>query len=1591
MKIFRLIWLLTTLMTLLPSVSYAAQPFKRGPGFIKNQGQIVNQTGNPNKEINYIFHSAGLNVLLKKNGFSYDTYSKAPIKDEHPNIIFHRVDIIFIGANPLPTIQEELPEPYTLAHVDLTSNTQLISKVFNKITYKDLYPNIDLEFVIDSLTPKAKFNFILHPGAQPSVIRWKYEGANEVSLLNHEIIISTQHGNLKEHIPYSYIEETNQPLRIEYKPHSNGSFGFTNLPDSVTQTIVIDPSPRIHWSGYVGGINFDYIMYSKTDWSGNTTVSGYTNSPNLATAGTYKTTLPFQNSTDDFVARYNSSGQLIWFTYTHKVFLNYNLTQKTLILQPNGNAVLVCHYSTSTQTLVQLISFNNIGNLNWQKQLFFNSSSQLFSFQDASGNIYLTGYTNAKVGISTKGTYIDSCNNCSVPGGVAEGMGYLMKLSSAGTTIWGTYFYGTGQAGIVDQSGFVYVTGFTADTQMVATPGAHQTTPTSGIDAFIYKFSPSGQKVWGTYLGGNAEDYGECMAIDQSGNIYVGGQTNSSNLISTPGSYQPQRFANSLIKDGFLAKFSPGGNRIWSTYFGGPASESIGGIAINPEQDVYLYVNTTSSSMATSDAIKSVPEGEDIVLAKFLSNGNLKWSTYWGGSLNDMATGIGADSTGAIYLAGITKSPNGIAFGNLPNDTLLGTQDGFITRILKDCPSKPVLSSNISQTALCPGTSFKMLTQGGWEQYTLLRNNKAVMVSNTPEFTTDTPGIFRIVTRHLTDNCIDTTGILVKSNFSKPISTFSVNDSAQCLGQNQFVFQNQSTIANGTYTIQWQFDDGFTSNQSTVTRLFNTSGTREVKLFVISNNQCIDSSKKVVHIFPQTQIGFHVNASNQCLRNVFQFIDTSSVSKGYYSRFWDLGDQQTDTNPNVNHSYIASGNYLVKLITTTDNGCIDSVTKLVSVENYPTPVPGFSQNNLSQCLSGNSFSFTDTSSISSGSTSPYWVFNDLVSDTGQTIQRQFSKPGTYTITLIQTSDKGCIDSIKKTIQVFPQTAIGFKLSQTNVCEGKFFSVKDTSALLTGTYNRLFSFDNQSASNNDSVVVNFQQYGTKVIKLNTITDKGCKDSTIQSIQVRANPQSGFTQNSIRQCFNNNTFTFADSTKMASGNIIRQWYINDSAVSSNYLLSHQFTKPGLYQVKLLVVSDFSCMDSTERMIEVYENPKPIIKHEVVSNCLKNNLVQLRDSTYLSNGSYSRQWVLGDQTSSSLQHLQKTYSQTGTYEVKLKVQSDKNCSDSTSIQINIEPNPLAKIALTSGQLNQCLKNNQYIFRDTSAFVNGIWLLGDGDIQTGDNVIKSYHQPGTYEVKRIAISAKGCSDTALQSIAVYPTPDATFTINKKEQCLVGQEFIITASQIPNPSTRELSWYVQDSIIETNTLNAIFQLPKIGIYSVSLKAIDNNQCTDSTAQRIEVLALPQKPILTRPTPGMIEVLNKETQTAYSWYIDGASTNTIDQPIQSITQTGWYLVKATNTSNCFIYSDSLFVKYEPIESISIRVFPNPSRGLFYVDFGGITGSKEVSVFDMHGRLVSKIHSEEKVVEVLTNPQLKGLFIVRAASGLYHFNQTIVIH
>ena len=297
---------------------------------------------------------------------------------------------------------------------------------------------------------------------------------------------------------------------------------------------------------------------------------------------------------------------------------------------------------------------------------------------DSGGNVYFAGCTDATV--SPILNALQSRNN-------GSNEAFVGKVAPNGKLIYATYLGGSGgdcATGIaVDSSGSAIVAGWTTSRNFPVT-ASFQGSLAGGRDAFVARLGPLGDRLlFSTYFGGAANDTANGVALDASGNIYIAGQTYSSNL-PLRNALQP-RLAGGA--DGFLAEFTPAGSLVYSTFYGGSFDDSANGIAVTPDGAASIAGATQSLDLPLSGAIQSRSGGgQDAFVAQFGKQGaSLRYATYLGGKggtvgAPEYATAIALDTSGSAYVTGLTSSvdfPTAKAIYSKPR----GGIDSFVAKL----------------------------------------------------------------------------------------------------------------------------------------------------------------------------------------------------------------------------------------------------------------------------------------------------------------------------------------------------------------------------------------------------------------------------------------------------------------------------------------------------------------------------------------------------------------------------------------------------------------------------------------------------------------------------------------------------------------------------------------------------------------------------------------------------------------------------------------------------------------------------------------------------------------------------------------------
>ncbi|HTN44765.1 MAG TPA: SBBP repeat-containing protein [Flavipsychrobacter sp.] len=327
--------------------------------------------------------------------------------------------------------------------------------------------------------------------------------------------------------------------------------------------VKFDTSGTRLWATYYGGSATEQGLGVVCDRNNNVYMTGFTNNSTtgIATGGAHQTAGGGGN--DAFLVKFNSAGIRQWGTYYGGSGVDQGLslacdTIKNVFLagytlSGSGIATANAHQTTAGGNEDGfLVKFDSSGTRLWATY-YGGSATDMCQgvICDQAGNPSLVGYTQSTTGIATAGSHQPAF--FAAPGADA----FLVKFNAAGVRQWGTYYGDTGDdwgLGITtDRLNNIFITGFTGSHNNIATPGSFKDTlPAIDLaDAFLVKFSPSGNRVWGSYLGGDDVDMGYGLYCDTLSRVYIAGVTYSVTGFATTGAHQTTFGGGS--RDAFLS------------------------------------------------------------------------------------------------------------------------------------------------------------------------------------------------------------------------------------------------------------------------------------------------------------------------------------------------------------------------------------------------------------------------------------------------------------------------------------------------------------------------------------------------------------------------------------------------------------------------------------------------------------------------------------------------------------------------------------------------------------------------------------------------------------------------------------------------------------------------------------------------------------------------------------------------------------------------------------------------------------------------------------------------------------------------------
>ncbi len=557
----------------------------------------------------------------------------------------HVLDIVWAGNRPV--------SPRTDPEADGTGMAGECATVLKKVVYPGIWDGVDAVFERGSGILKSSYRIAAGAGPE-AVARIRLHSNRPVRIAaDGGLIYDFAAGSMRETAPLAWQETGagRKPVPAAFRVSGDGEIGFTVGPWEAGAPLVIDP--ELTWTTFLGGSGTDQCRSLAVDAAGNIFVAGY------STASWGSPVRAYVYGTDAFVAKLDSSGNLLWNTFLGGSGSDYAYS---VFVGADGYVYVAGSSDAAWGSPIRSFTYlddgfaaklSGDGTLVWNTFLGASNSDYAYAIAaDSGGNVTVAGQSYSTWGSPVR-AYSAACD------------GFVAKLNSAGTVTWNTFLGGSGNDYIhyglaLDGSGNIFVAGTSA-----AAWGAPLRAYTASDDAFAAKLDTSGNLLWNTFLGGSGSDYGLDIALDAGGNIYLSGTGDAA--------WGSPIRAYTGDADAFAVKLDAGGGLLWNTFLGGSGIDYGYSVAVDGSGNVYVGGH---SSAAWGTPERAYTSGYDAFAAKLDVGGALLWNTFLGGSGDDYGYAVAVDGIGNVYLGGYS----GASWGT-PVRAYTSGNDAFAAKI----------------------------------------------------------------------------------------------------------------------------------------------------------------------------------------------------------------------------------------------------------------------------------------------------------------------------------------------------------------------------------------------------------------------------------------------------------------------------------------------------------------------------------------------------------------------------------------------------------------------------------------------------------------------------------------------------------------------------------------------------------------------------------------------------------------------------------------------------------------------------------------------------------------------------------------------
>lgn len=1169
-----------TFFLLFSSLTTVAQN-NAGLRFIQNKGQwndgIDFQAQVPGGRVGV--SAIGFSVLLldmqqleKQHMATHGAINEWDGQESHESVNGHYFQINLIGSNLKAKAEPETAlqgyHNYFIGNDSCKWAANALA--YSTIIYKNVYNGID--FRVSSVGKNLKYDFIIHPQADPSQIKIEYCGVNALELVKDDLEIKTAVGSLTEVQPYSYVMNGKNKQTVPSEYLLNGNMASFSFPESYDEckTLVIDP--LLIFSTYSGSSADNWGSTATPGEHGTLYSAGVTHQQLggffPATTGAFQTTN--RGSFDMAVIKYDSLGMNFLYA-THLGGFN-NDSPVSLVVDKTSNDLLVLGLSSSPDYPTEASSFDRV----------FNGGTTIFNrVLDTNDQWDIVVTRLPSTGNRLVGsTFLGGSGN--------DGLNHPKQMGGSLVANYGDEMRGDV---ITDQAGNVYITSVTESVNFPIVNGFDASFNGGITDGVVVKLSPNlSTIVWSSYVGGSGLDAAYSIKFDNSNNILLAGGTTSVNFPVTAGAYQ-STFKG--IVDGWIARVAANGSSIVNaTYTGTNSFDQVYFIDLNLSGSIYCYGQTAGQMPTTAGVYKNPNSGQ--FLQKLSSDlSKLEFSTVFGsGTTNGIImpnispTAFLVNDCNNIYMAGwggFVNSNSSMGFWQSSTFGMPVTNDAYQKTTFGSDFYFIVLNGDATQlvySTYLGGTSSKTHVDGGtsrFDKYGIVYHavcSGCEFGNTTNTHTSDFPTTPNAKSRfNGSQNC---NNAAFKFDLSSLRANFQTNSlKLDKPGFNNvcypdtIVFENLST---GGRLITWSLGDGTVVEQNSddlrsIMHQYKSAGKYTVKLKITDLSTCsqTDSISKVINYFkPEVTVG---KDAVVCEGKTHQLTAMGAVTYQWSSSA-DKAFTSTQSSPFIQPK--ESGYYF--LVAKDANGCTKKDTVLITVNKnvkaaFQTYDLKFSRSGYNNVCYPEEILFKN---LSTKGENFVWNFDD-----GTTIQKSmtdtvsvthgFKQQGSYRVKLkaINTNTCNKADSTIKIINYFKNNVRAG--NDVQICEGNSVTLTAPGATLYDwfTADRSFTSSSPAPIVTPNVTTSYFVTATDV--------NGCKKKDTILVTVLAKTDLKWQYRVNSSCLGRPT-VFVQNQSAPKENTTYFFDFGDGVTSSETELEHSYKEDGLYTLRFIGKNNF-----------------------------------------------------------------------------------------------------------------------------------------------------------------------------------------------------------------------------------------------------------------------------------------------------------------------------------------------------------------------------------------------------------------------------------